>query len=490
MELNKRLIYTPLLFILLFVGGLFIMEGTTADQTFYFEQFHVYLEVVGSFCILLVSFLLFADQDKLDFNTTGIIVGLLFMGILDTFHGLSHPGESFVFLHNMAVLTGSLGFFSFIVFNCKFSGFVLRKRGLILFTAVAVLTGTLSLVLIEYMPTMLVGGEFTSLAIVMNVISGILFISAGVYFFILNRTSPDKIKYLFIITTLLQGAGSITFGYSELWCSTWWSWHVLRFLGNTLLIIFIFISAEERRRIVARQNLEIKDINTKLNNYTYTISHDLKEPIRSIRTFSEFILEDYEEQFDETGKDYFNRIIIASNKMAAMIDDLLILSRIGKNDVKFEKTNLNEIVEDVIESLEMSIHESNSDIACETLPTVFCQISWMKLVFSNFITNSIKYRDHEKKRNQIVISSRDQRDIYEIFIQDNGIGLEEDQFDKIFGLFRRAYSKNDKDGSGAGLAIIKDIIDQHNGTVFVKESEPGKGTTFCFTLPKGVIKNE
>ena len=88
------------------------------------------------------------------------------------------------------------------------------------------------------------------------------------------------------------------------------------------------------------------------------------------------------------------------------------------------------------------------------------------------------------------IKSVEKRDFFEILIQDNGIGLEEDQFEKIFGLFRRAYSKKDKTGSGAGLAIVKDIIDQHNGTVYVKQSEPGIGTTFCFTIPKGVIRNE
>ena len=299
---GKKLVYAPLLLILLFVSVLFVIEGTTADRTYINEPLHIYLEVVGSFSILLVSILLFADQDKLDFNTTGIIVGLLIMGILDTFHGLSEPGGNFVFLHNAAVLIGSMGFFSIIIINTRFKGFVLSRRGIIIFSFIAVMIGTASLLMTDYLPSMLVGEEFSVPAIMMNVIAGILFISAGIYFMTLNRVGPDKIKYLFIITILLQGAGCITFSYSELWCATWWSWHILRFLGNTLLIIFIFITAEERRQIVARQNLEIRDINNKLNNYTYTISHDLKEPIRSIRTFSEFILEDYEEGFDHTVK--------------------------------------------------------------------------------------------------------------------------------------------------------------------------------------------
>jgi signal transduction histidine kinase len=112
----------------------------------------------------------------------------------------------------------------------------------------------------------------------------------------------------------------------------------------------------------------------------------------------------------------------------------------------------------------------------------------MKLVFTNLISNCIKYRDEEKPELHISITCQRIGNNYEISIKDNGIGIDEDQHDKIFGLFRRAYSKKDKSGSGAGLAIVRDIIKQHNGDVYVKESTPGKGTTISFIIPMGGIK--
>jgi signal transduction histidine kinase len=485
---NIYRIYALLLISILFIFGMIMLEDSQFDVIWVNEHIHILLESIGAFSIILVSLLLFSDQIRLNYNCSSIITGLLLMGILDLFHGVDKLGQSFVFLHNMAGLFGSLGFLFFIPINIYKRDLKLTKKSIFIIMLLGVAIGTSTILFNQSLPLMVENGIFTDFSLWLNEITGAFFLAGCFYLTYIYTKEPDVIIFLLIITTLLLGTSSLTFYYSEIWCTSWWIWHLLRFLGNLLLIVFIFIFAEERRKLVFAQNTEIKEINNKLNNYTYTISHDLKEPIRSIRTFSEFILEDYEDKFDETGADYFNRIISASNKMAEMIDDLLLLSKIGKNDVEFEEIPLNSITDEVLTTLELAINEAHAHIECENLPTISCQITWMKLVFTNLISNCIKYRDEEKPELHISITCQRIGNNYEISIKDNGIGIDEDQHDKIFGLFRRAYSKKDKSGSGAGLAIVRDIIKQHNGDVYVKESTPVKGTTISFIIPMGGIK--
>lgn len=239
----------------------------------------------------------------------------------------------------------------------------------------------------------------------------------------------------------------------------------------------------ERKAAEAAMKESLKntlEINNKLENYSYTISHDLKEPIRSIRTFSQFISEDYQDKLNDEGKDYLNRIIKASTKMASMIDDLLLLSRIGKQDVDFVKTNIKEILDEVKDTLNQSIIENNIKINESQMPEIVCQSVWIKAVFQNLISNSIKYSDKEGPA--IDISYRKVSGYHEFSITDNGQGINPDQHEKIFGLFRKAHQNRNIEGSGAGLAIVKSVIEQHHGKVWVDWSEQGKGTTIKFTI--------
>ncbi|MCK5684902.1 hypothetical protein KAJ27_12305, partial [bacterium] len=242
------------------------------------------------------------------------------------------------------------------------------------------------------------------------------------------------------------------------------------------------------RKVAEIKNLkytsEIEYINKKLEDYSYTISHDLKEPIRSIRSFSEFIKEDYSDKFDEEGNDYLARIIKASTRMALMIDDLLILSRVGRKDIEFKKQSITGLISDVKDILWKNIEQFNIEIIHDKLPHITCQPLWMKLVFQNLISNSIKYRDKDKT--DIHISYRELSSEHEFSIRDKGKGIDKDQHDKIFGLFRKAHQDRNIEGSGAGLAIVKSIIEQHKGKVWVDWSEVGEGTTIKFTVDKSI----
>lgn len=254
-------------------------------------------------------------------------------------------------------------------------------------------------------------------------------------------------------------------------------------LNDALNELNIEIGERKATEVSLEKSLkEIMEINKKLEDYSYTISHDLKEPIRSIRTFSQFINEDYVDKLDEEGKDYLNRIIKASTKMALMIDDLLLLSRIGKQNIEFMDVKISEIITEVIETLQQTIEEKNVTVTVKDMPVVACQPIWIKTVFQNLINNSIKYSD--KTKTLIEISYQKQSEFHEFTIKDNGRGIEKDQFNKIFGLFRKAHQDRNIEGSGAGLAIVTSVMEQHRGKVWIDWSEPGIGTIIKFTIKK------
>ncbi len=258
-------------------------------------------------------------------------------------------------------------------------------------------------------------------------------------------------------------------------------------IGGQTTIFTTWHDITERKKaqkIVAEQLNEIKKINKKLENYSYTISHDLKEPIRSIRAFSEFISEDYADLFDDEAKDYFSRIINASNKMALMIDDMLILSRVGRVDIQYSNLSVSKLINDVEDTLHHTINSKKASIIYDEMPSIICQPVWIKAVFQNLIANSINYCDKEKPIIEIEYSNLP--DYHEFSIKDNGKGIPVDQFEKIFGLFRKANQDKNSTGSGAGLAIVTTILEQHNGRVWVAKSELGVGTTIKFTINKNL----
>ncbi len=239
---------------------------------------------------------------------------------------------------------------------------------------------------------------------------------------------------------------------------------------------------EEKNQKLKANNIEIEKINKKLEDYSYTVSHDLKEPIRSIRTFSQFILEDYADKFDEEATDYLNRIIRASSRMAYMIEDLLELSRVGRVDIEFTKTNISKLIQEVEDSLIQKIRKTNTKISYANLPEIICQPVWIKAVFQNLITNSINYNNKNQK--EILITYKEFNNKHEFAIKDNGNGIPENQFIKIFGLFRKSHKNINTKSSGAGLAIVSAVIEEHKGKIWVDWSEINIGTIIKFTIMK------
>lgn len=237
--------------------------------------------------------------------------------------------------------------------------------------------------------------------------------------------------------------------------------------------------AEERLR---QSEAKLRQVNQKLEDYTYTVSHDLKEPIRSIRYFSEFIQQDYAGQLDETGRDYLARIIQAANRMAGKIDDLLVLSRIGRQDVEFQVTDIGALVEAIVGDLDKTIEQKRAIVRYPSLPTIRCQPVWFSTILQNLISNAIKYND--KPQSIVELSVRELDDRFEFGIEDNGLGIDIKYHQKVFQLFKRAHGDRSVEGSGAGLAIVRSIVEEHGGTVWIDWSEVGRGTRIKFTVSK------
>ncbi len=484
--INKKAISIAIFVIILTLIMMYI-ELYTSDPLLINEHIHIALEVIGSTIIILVAIILTVFTHNWEYNMSGFIVGFLLMGFLDLFHSLAPTGNRFVFIHSIAGIFGGFGILATILMSMKKHNKSISVRSLI-FGAIS--SFIISFILYSYdrlIPSMIIENEFTIGAIILNIVAGVLFLISSIYFYVRLVKNKSQTNLLFFSATLLMGISNITFQFSELWCISWWTWHILRLISYVILLGFILILIQEDRKKLIKTNNEITQINDKLNEYTYIISHDLKEPIRSIRTFSQFIMEDYENQFDDTGKDYFNRIITASNKMANMIDDLLILSRVGKREIEFKTVDFNEMLEEIKFEMSDLIKANSVKIHYNKLPNIICQPTWMKMVFVNLINNSIKYSNPNKDYVDIRISlGEDPRDSsnYIISISDNGMGIESNQHEKIFDLFRRAYSKNDKEGSGAGLAIVRSIIQQHSGHIWVEKSKIGVGTTISFSIKK------
>ncbi len=223
--------------------------------------------------------------------------------------------------------------------------------------------------------------------------------------------------------------------------------------------------------------------NKELEDYTYTVSHDLKAPLVTIQGFSELLGKQYEDQLDDKAKHYLDRINQGSENLARLVSDLLELSRAGRKTKKFERHDFNEILELSLDGLEGKIRENNVKIQKpDDFPKVHCDEMRLSQVMSNLIGNSINYMGDEKSPT-IQIGWAENDNMYEFWVQDNGIGIKDEDKDRVFNIFERA-ADSSAEGTGIGLSIVKKIIQVHGGNIWV-DSKFGNGSKFTFTIPVG-----
>ena len=234
--------------------------------------------------------------------------------------------------------------------------------------------------------------------------------------------------------------------------------------------------ARKAQKELARANAELED-------FTYSVSHDLKEPLRAIEAFSAFLAEDYGDKLDEEGQRYISVVRENAVRMRDLIEDLLRLSRIGRMHHEYTTVSAEALVEDVCRDLAFALEEKKVDLRVQPgLPALTCDEVHMKQVFKNLISNAVKFND--KTRPVVEVACRDDNGAYTFSISDNGIGIDPQYHEKIFKIFQRLNRREEYKDTGVGLTICKKVVEAHGGAIWVEQSRAGEGTTFSFTIPK------
>ncbi|MFC1631508.1 ATP-binding protein [Candidatus Omnitrophota bacterium] len=248
-------------------------------------------------------------------------------------------------------------------------------------------------------------------------------------------------------------------------------------------------NVEQKKEELEEQKGLLEEANRELDSFVYTASHDLRAPLRGISSFASFLVEDYQDKLDDEGKDYVHEIRDGANRMNELIEDLLKLSRISRIKNPYERVNINEIVKSVLKRIEFDIKEKKVDLKVHPgLPTINCDRIKLNEVFLNLINNAIKFSSKNKKENpRVEVGYQDDGEFHKFFVKDNGIGIDPKYHDQIFGIFKRLHTAKEFEGTGAGLSIVKRVIDDHKGEIWI-ESQAGQGATFYFTIPKELSK--
>lgn len=266
--------------------------------------------------------------------------------------------------------------------------------------------------------------------------------------------------------------------------------------GKPVRMIGTVQDLTERKRMeetLLEKTIELQKSNASLQEFASVASHDLKEPLRKIITFSDLLEAKDAANLSAQGRDYLHKVSNSATRMKALIDDILAYSALAGKEIK-EKTNLNQLVQDVLATLEVPIKEIGATVTVAPLPEAIVYSSQMTQLFQNLLSNSLKFSRKDVPL-QIVIThsyqSRKQVNGYavqkatrylQIQIRDNGIGFNNDAAEKIFGLFSRLHSKSTFEGTGLGLAICRKVAENHGGAIYA-ESAPGEGAAFTILLP-------
>ena len=231
---------------------------------------------------------------------------------------------------------------------------------------------------------------------------------------------------------------------------------------------------------LARQADELARSNAELQEFAYVASHDLQEPLRVISGFVQLLSDRYSGQLDETAEEFIGYVVDGTERMKVLINDLLEYSRVGTQGRPLEPVESSSALEHALANLRVAISEADARVTHDRLPKVQGDINQLSQMFQNLISNAIKFRaEHPPK---IHISSVQVGESWVMSVSDNGIGIDPQHGERIFGMFKRLHGRGEYPGTGIGLAICSKIVERHMGKIWV-ESEPGNGATFSFTLP-------
>lgn len=227
-----------------------------------------------------------------------------------------------------------------------------------------------------------------------------------------------------------------------------------------------------------QKNLELEYSNRELDAFCYSVSHDLKAPLRGIRGYTKILKEDYKDKLDEEGERILGLVIENSVKMGSLIDSLLLLSKLGKKDMRKNPINMNELVNKILEEFQEDLKKGKLELKVKDLPPIMGDAELLKQVLINLISNAIKYSS-KKENPKIEIGYLEKEKEITYYVKDNGAGFSMQYVNKLFGVFQRLHENSEFEGIGIGLAIVQRIVLRHGGRVWA-EGEVDQGATFYF----------
>jgi chemotaxis family two-component system sensor kinase Cph1 len=251
--------------------------------------------------------------------------------------------------------------------------------------------------------------------------------------------------------------------------------------GTSVLEINRNVTEQKRAEELARASeVELRRSNEELERFAYVASHDLQEPLRMVASYVQLLAKRYKGKLDSDADEFIGYASDGAVRMQRLIEDLLAFSRIGTRGTAMQKTDTATVLAGALANLKLAIDESGATVSSGNLPTVDGDAGQLGHLFQNLVSNALKFRREEPPLVDIFAEQQDKEWLFRV--HDNGIGIEPQYFERIFVIFQRLHGRERYSGNGIGLSIARKIVERHGGRMWV-ESEPGRGTTFFFTLP-------
>jgi len=274
-------------------------------------------------------------------------------------------------------------------------------------------------------------------------------------------------------------------------------WSIAVFISlETLILLGLIVNVSKRKKaekalrkqqdeleeLVSYRTADLEATNRELEAFAYSVSHDLRAPLRGIDGFSHAFLEEYSENIDDKGKDYLKRIRAGAHKMDRLIDDLLKLSRLSRSEMRYDTVDMSAFAIEIAEDLRQTDTDRNVEFVISPSISAHGDATLLKIALINLLSNAWKFTgNHEHARIEVGVENIKNDNVY--FVRDDGAGFNMKYVEKLFGVFQRLHGTTEFSGNGIGLATVQRIIRRHGGKIWA-ESEVEKGATFYFTLPK------
>jgi signal transduction histidine kinase len=490
-----------------------ILSSYISDWRWIHYPFHSMVESVGSLSALIIATLmiLMVNNNHLPRYYIWVACALIGMGVLDGFHAVLHAGTSFVWLHSVATMIGGLIFMAIWLpeswLNAKH-----QKTLLISVITITILISLFSIFFKNQLPTMVIQGEFSILAKVLNISGGVGFLVGSAYFIhhqLKNKNNIHSTDFhrnediVFANHSLLFGIAGMLFESSIIWDAGWWWWHILRLAAYLVVLIYFLTLFKRQQDLLSSNEVKLNSINKYLEQRVYertkelekanqakseflsSMSHELRTPMNAILGFSQLL--DLDEELQSNHKDSVNEILLAGNHLLELINEILDLAKIeeGRLNVKIENINISAVITESIITLSPLTQKNNIQIINNILPGTNYTVAVDKLRFKqvvfNLLSNAIKYniKDGIVFIDVKVIKNSTIR----ISFKDAGPGIAKEKQEKLFIPFERLGYKGDVvEGAGIGLVLSKKLMELMNGEIGMYNNTT-KGCTFYIEFP-------